>query len=432
MQKYNSEYYWHRLDNAAKVFPAVSDVNSTNVFRVSFRLAEPVQPGPLQQAMDRTLQQLPFFAVKLRKGAFWYYFEKNLGRALVREESTYPCGRIDRFSNNGFLFRVTYYGCRLNLEMFHALGDGNGAVGLLSALTQNYYHLLYPQRVPESPLAPDDLADQALYEDSFLKWDEKAEPPVSHTAGQSYILQGVRLAPRELRVYHLALSGQALHRLAKEQGVTITVYLVALLIHSLYMASQRYSRSRRPISICVPVNLRAFFPSSTMNNFFGYINVRADYSQREYTFEELIASVRAQFEAGLTKEKLAAQIRYNVNAESMVAVRFVPLFLKNLVIKILFKRGERGQTTALSNLGRISLPEALTGLVERVDILVSPSKKKPIKVGVASLGDQLTVTFTSLIADTDVERFFCEFLSRRGVSITLTSNTKGGVPHGTL
>jgi hypothetical protein len=60
MQKYNSEYYWNRLDNAAKLFPAVSDVNSANVFRVSARVTQPVEPAILQVALETTLARCVF------------------------------------------------------------------------------------------------------------------------------------------------------------------------------------------------------------------------------------------------------------------------------------------------------------------------------------------------------------------------------------
>ena len=45
------EYYWHTLDNAAKLYSCVSTENISNVFRISAMLSEPVQPEILYQAL---------------------------------------------------------------------------------------------------------------------------------------------------------------------------------------------------------------------------------------------------------------------------------------------------------------------------------------------------------------------------------------------
>lgn len=42
--------YWERLDNAAKIVPAVSDSRGSNVFRVSAVLTDEVDPELLEKA----------------------------------------------------------------------------------------------------------------------------------------------------------------------------------------------------------------------------------------------------------------------------------------------------------------------------------------------------------------------------------------------
>ena len=43
---------WSRLDNAAKVFPALANKKDSRVFRFACQLTEPVQKKALQQAAD--------------------------------------------------------------------------------------------------------------------------------------------------------------------------------------------------------------------------------------------------------------------------------------------------------------------------------------------------------------------------------------------
>ena len=63
--------YWERLDNAAKIVPAVSDSRGSNVFRVSAVLTDEVDPELLEKALARALKLVPAFAVKLHRGLFW-------------------------------------------------------------------------------------------------------------------------------------------------------------------------------------------------------------------------------------------------------------------------------------------------------------------------------------------------------------------------
>ena len=89
MKKKNNTMSWHRLDNAANVFPLISHENFSNVFRLAAELKESVQPEILQTALDLTLNTFGNFNFRMRKGFFWFYFEpirsplKEIGRAHV-------------------------------------------------------------------------------------------------------------------------------------------------------------------------------------------------------------------------------------------------------------------------------------------------------------------------------------------------------------
>ena len=125
---------WRRLDNTAKLFAAVSGEDLSSVFRISAVLKEKVDPELLQRALVRTLPEFENFRVKLRKGFFWYYFETNNRNPGVEEEQSAPCRFIDPHRGARFPFRVSYYGCRINFEVFHGLTDGLGRCGLLHGL----------------------------------------------------------------------------------------------------------------------------------------------------------------------------------------------------------------------------------------------------------------------------------------------------------
>ena len=61
------------------------------------------------------------------------------------------------------------------------------------------------------------------------------------------------------------------------------------------------NQQKRPVALMIPVNLRNYFPSQSMTNFFGWIEVGYIFSD-ETTFEDVLLSVKKQFEEELVKE----------------------------------------------------------------------------------------------------------------------------------
>lgn len=104
----------------------------TNVYRIAVILSENIEPECLQEALEQVLPWFNTMNVRMRTGMFWYYFETNVkGKPVMREEEDFPCRYIEQHRNKSYLFRVTYYKNRINLEVFHALADGMGAVNFL-------------------------------------------------------------------------------------------------------------------------------------------------------------------------------------------------------------------------------------------------------------------------------------------------------------
>ena len=154
---------WSRLDNTAKLFPAISGEHAANVFRLWADLEEDIHPKALQEAVEQALKDLPAFAVKMRRGVFWYYFEQNPAKPVVREEFCPPCFRIELRRNRGFLFRITYYQRRVNLEVFHALTDGNGALYFLHHILFYYLKQVCPAASHwEKPAELEDVSEQEM------------------------------------------------------------------------------------------------------------------------------------------------------------------------------------------------------------------------------------------------------------------------------
>ena len=128
MNDKKEKLYWRRLDNSAKIFPISAGKKYSTVFRLSVVLTEKVEPNILKEAVNQALIKYISFKVKMKTGFFWFYFEENLKEPKVEEEKDYPCTYIDPKKNNDYLFKVTYFENKINIDIFHSLTDGNSRI----------------------------------------------------------------------------------------------------------------------------------------------------------------------------------------------------------------------------------------------------------------------------------------------------------------
>lgn len=424
----DSTKQWMKLDNAAKIYPAVKSRTWTALFRLSAELTDPIDPQLLCRALSSTLKRFPSFSVRLRHGFFWYYFEQIDGAPQIQHDVANPCARMDLRENNGFMFRVRYHANRIAIEIFHALTDGAGGLCFLKTLVAEYLTLKYKINIPRSNQIldcseqpkPDEL------EDSFLKFARQVGR--SRSESSAYHITGTSGEPHYLNIITGKIPAHTLIAYAKEHDVTVTEFLAALLIQSIYrLQSKEHSRVKRykPVKICIPINLRKFYPTNTMRNFSSYINPGIEPKYGNYTFEEILKNVHYYMGLELTEKLLNAKMSTNVITERNMLLRATPLFIKNPTMKFVFRmKGDRQSSSTISNLGVISLPEEMSRYVTRMDFMLGPLSHNCITCGVLTYCDSLIITFTRSIKETDVERNFFRALIKMGIPVKIESNQR--------
>lgn len=413
---------WFRLDNGAKIYPAILNPRDSCVFRVAVNLAKDADPQVLQQAAEDCKPRFPSFYVKLKSGLFWNYFETNEKPPVVKPESPYINDHVVPHANNGYLFTLFYHKNRISLEVFHGLCDGHGAVQFLKALVFRYFALLgYPEESDGSVLTVAEAPRSVEVEDSFVKnyVPARDKKPLIKTA---YRIPGTRFA------YGIgAISGrmpvEQLSALAKKSGATITQYLAALLTWCIWQSGEAAKKSKKPINICVPVNMRKFYDSLTLRNFSLYFYLSTECGGRELTFEQILEAAKETFKSELDKDKLQQRLNSNVAIEKNLALRLCPLFLKNAAFRIAcVLLGDKLNTCALSNFGNVQLPPWMTDVIRDFEIDLGVGNVATHSVSVILFGGLATVGFTRSVHETGIERLFFTHLSARGVDIELQSN----------
>lgn len=80
----------------------------------------------LRRALDVTVRRFPSIAVRLRRGAFWYYLEEIPKAPAIQAEKSCPLAHAPFYEVRQCAFRVLVYHERIAVEFFHALTDGTG------------------------------------------------------------------------------------------------------------------------------------------------------------------------------------------------------------------------------------------------------------------------------------------------------------------
>ena len=415
-----------RLDNAALIFPAIRKKRWVNVFRVSATLNEPVDPELLQQAVRDLMPRFPSMYVRLRTGLFWYYLEELTEAPTVREDYAFPLTLMQEKELHRCCLRVLYFKNRIAVEFFHSLTDGNGGIIYLKTLTARYLSRKTGAEIPpeqgvldwrQEPL-PEEL------EDSFLansnRWILKDKEPKALRLRGDY-------EPNFLHLTTGVLPAAALLEAAHRFGVTVTVFLAAVMEESILrlQAEKTPLRRRKPVKVTVPVNLRRLYGSRTLRNFVLTLNPGVDPRMGEYSLQELCTVMAAQLAAEATPQQMSGRIAANVTPQKILLIRMTPLPLKNLVMRTIYNmRGESMGCINLSNLGVVRLPEAMAGQVRRMEFIIGPQRSYPNNCSVATYGENTYINMIRNIRQSELEQRFFSRLVELGIPVFVESNEK--------
>ncbi len=410
---------WSRLDNTAKIFPSNSTKRDTKVFRFACELKETVDPDILQSALDKTLERFPIFRSVMKRGLFWYYLEESTLRASVQPEALPPCAPIYNANRKNLLFRVFYYRKKISLEVYHVLADGTGGLQFLRTLI--YYYLLerYRDAFGEIPPELDDSGSQwQKRADSFQKYYEKTKTSRLSLGRNAYRLRGERLLGNRLHVIEGQMSLQKLLDCSHERGVTLTELMTAVFICAIH-EGMSLRDCRHPVVITVPVNLRGYFPSESVRNFFETVNIEYDFSRQEDSPEAVLSHVRKRFRENLTKEKLREQMNTLCAMEHSIPMRIVPLAIKNPVLRVANMLAEKKTTASFSNVGKVTVPPGMEQYIHLFDAFASPNM---LQASACSFQDNYVISFAGPFCCHDVERSFFQKLIQFGLDVVITTN----------
>jgi len=167
-------------------------------------------------------------------------------------------------------------------------------------------------------------------------------------------------------------------------------------------------------NIQVPVNMRKFYPSETLRNFSMYCGIRLPLEKISEP-DMLIPEIMRQ----LTEKASCQAMNEMVNATNRLtkAIRFIPLFLKAPVARLIYGfLGDRVFSNTLSNLGVVSLPPELAEQIESMDFVLGASITNRASCSMVTFGDIATLSVSKNTADPSFEEALYELLCRDGLN----------------
>ena len=419
------ETLWSPLDNAAKIFPAIRNKENTTVMRLTAVLTKPVTINHLFKAIEHAETRFPYYRVRLRRGFFWYYLEQINDSIIILPDDEMPCRAFGINKENRLLIRILVYKNRLSVELSHILSDGHGLMNFLKSILIYYFRekgLIRNNQIDDFFIKD---ADKEEFTDAYSRYFKENIPTVVSQPKAFHIPYLLRNKPR-FDVLYAIISLNEIKQKAKEKGVSITEYLIAvylLVLQDIFFDCRNTGipTPNKIARIQVPINLRNIYASKTMRNFSLFVIPEIDFRLGKYSFDEIIKIVYHKMQLETDEKLISKIISRNVGGEKNLFVRGIPIWLKSLVLHFkYYSEGANQYSGVVTNLGKIDIPESIRNRVEYFALTAPPPNKKlKINCGVIGYGNKLVISFGNISRSKDFEQKYLRFLTLQGIHVKI-------------
>ena len=309
---------------------------------------------------------------------------------------------------------------KINVEIFHSLTDGNGGLIFFREIIYNYLDMKHEELQDKDERRARKIEFDT--EDSYVSnYDKKSKNNRGNR--RAYILKGKELKFGQVSVNHLLINTDDLKKECVKYDLSTTQYLTSVLIWSIYNANilKYYKKNKKPIKVCIPVNLKKYYRSKTMSNFFSYISVDAE-METCVSFEKITDFVRSEFEKKLSEEEILKTMSGNVKIGQNFFIGHIPFFLKKIIIRGVYREIQKYLSITYSNIGKVGIIGKYQKYIDCFLLLIAPERIEKIKCSSCTYVDKVIFTFTSVLNDNSIEKYFYGFLKAQKVKVSVESN----------
>ena len=141
-----------------------------------------------------------------------------------------------------------------------------------------------------------------------------------------------------------------------------------------------------------------------------------------HTFDKIMEFVKKEFEYNLEKEEIIKTMSSNVRLGNNIFIKVIPLFLKNIIVRLSYLEIRKYSTITYSNIGRIGIIGDYKKYINYFLMLIAPDPVEKIKCSSCTFENKVAFTFTSILNDNKIEKSFYRFLKSKGINVNIESN----------
>ncbi|MBO6168562.1 MAG: hypothetical protein J6O51_01175 [Bacteroidales bacterium] len=407
---------WTRLENSAIIYPSCKTHKYAAVYRMSVTLDSKIDSEILDTALLNTMPRFPSFRYTIKKGFFWWFLQRLENDPQLSSSTSLNAFNLRK--NGGYMFKLSCTGARIDLDVFHALTDGTGAMTFLLSVAAEYLKLSAGVDIQYGKWVfdPSEEPAEEEMEDGFDQFS--GTKGALDSEEKAYHIKGTVERHDILNSLGVSIKLQDIASVAKTFDCTITELVSALMLYSLQevRSSDNSVRKSSHLRMELPVNLRPIFESKTLRNFSSYVYIGLDVTNGDYKLKDAIQEVKYQKRLYTQRSHLTKRIAANVALEDNMAIRCVPLFIKKPIINIInHLKGDKYATYTFSNMGNIELPEGMKEHVKDIHFILGRTRKRSGSCACVTYGDTLNLDFSRKIAEDDFERAFLKNLRSLGI-----------------
>lgn len=401
------------LDDQAKIFSLSYNKKDTSIFRISINLNQKIDEKFLLQAATRTLKQHKEFKVKLTKNLFWYYLEENTMEIPLHNTIDYKFKKIHTKENNNYLFKISYNENQLALDFFHLLTDGTGAKIFTQELIYNYLRLIDHKLKLQDKIAIS--AENAYTKNYTHKINKIFNPPVS------FKIRGKYTPKKQVAFNDFYIDLNDIKRLSQQKECSLSVLLISIIVYSIYETNYKKYKGKKPINVCIPINLRKYFETNTISNFVSH-SMLSILPKKITSLDDIINLVNKEYTNKIEEQKIKNTLESNGKSINTKILNYIPLFIKRPIVILGSYFVKQTFTITFSNMGKIDFIHEYTKYIDDISFKLIPDWRERIRCGISTYQDKLNICFGSNILDTSIEKKMKKILEENNIKHELKTN----------
>ncbi|MCL2588169.1 MAG: hypothetical protein FWD84_02040 [Oscillospiraceae bacterium] len=388
------------LDVLGEFYTAILDKKYPGSFNITTYLKEAVDPKVLQKAVDDLVIRLPYLSGGLNGSNKW--------ELTLKSPQVMPDLGIDDFSDyykqgDRQHFRVLYGADFIKVEVTHVMTDGRSLATITKALLVRYFELLGLEMSAAKVISCASVASPEELEDPYKKFGEAVQSKSKDKVVKVKPYRNENIQLSQVRVVSQNFDLDQVKAKAKKIGATISEYLLIQIF--LAMAEERQEKGQsNPIIANVPRDNRRFFPTSSIRNFIGNVNITMPEVD---DMTDMAEEIHAQFSKA-SAETVKKELDEMVFAHS--ALKKLPMFLKKLLLKTMMSHQVKESTFTFTNLGRMELPAELTDRISHMAFVNGITRNQSYIFSCVSFENTLTLTATIIVPSDTAEKAIANML----------------------